>query len=71
MLSWSVRTDTTHQALGRESRVLTAEDEMQDKLGQLEESFFANGIFQTWMIFLFISVYAVSTWVTLSLGLPF
>jgi hypothetical protein len=43
---------------------------MQIKLDQLERSYFEHGLFQAWMILLFLFAYGISAWATLSLGLP-
>lgn len=70
MISRSTRTDATHGILGIEAQALTAEEEMQDRLFQLEQRLFENGIFQAWMILLFFTLLGMLTWLTTSLGLP-
>lgn len=70
MLSRSTRTDATHGILGSEGQPLTAKDEMQHKLVQLEQRLFEDGIFQMWMILLFFTLLGILTWLTISIGLP-
>ncbi|KAJ5360580.1 hypothetical protein N7517_009771 [Penicillium concentricum] len=69
-LSWTPRTDATYRVLSSDARVLTAEEKWQDKLDQLEDSFFENPIFQAWVVILFFSVFAIFTWVGIEFGLP-
>ena len=69
-MSWSARTDAAYQVLGSEAQACTAENEMKNTLDQLEKSYFEHGLFQAWMILLFLSVYGVSAWATLTVGLP-
>jgi hypothetical protein len=56
--------------LANESEAMTMEAEIQVRIYELEEETFQNTAFQVYIIFLFLSVYGVSTWITVYLGLP-